>query len=120
MECVVLTCRSDTARRDFEKEKAVTRTGAVCDCLRDHYVGRIVDDHPELAAVLAKGIPRFMHEFALKRCWRLKYAAVKRRRRVSGARRRRLTQIGFKKPSPAVLTVSQSEFATTVGREKTI
>jgi hypothetical protein len=48
----------------------------------------------------------------------LKYAGVTRRRRVSEAQRRRLTQIGFKKVIKAVPLVSQSDFADTVEGEK--
>ena len=49
----------------------------------------------------------------------LKYAGVKRKRRVSEAERRRLSQIGFKKPPPSVPPASQSNFTNTVEGEKT-
>jgi hypothetical protein len=50
----------------------------------------------------------------------LKYADVKARRRVSEAERERLIRIGFKRPLPTVLPVSQSDFANTVEGEKTL
>jgi hypothetical protein len=50
----------------------------------------------------------------------LKYTDVKRRRRVSEAELRRLTQMGFKTVVPVVLPVSQSDFANTVEGEKTL
>ena len=50
----------------------------------------------------------------------LKYADVKCQRRVSEAERRRLRKIGFKKLLPPVLPVSGSDFANTVGGEKTL
>lgn len=49
-----------------------------------------------------------------------KYADVRRRRKVSQAEKHRLTQIGFKKLSREVLTVSQSDVANTVEGEKTL
>jgi hypothetical protein len=50
----------------------------------------------------------------------LTYAGVKRKRRISEAQRRRLIEIGFKKPLPAVPLVSQSDFDSTVEGEKTL
>jgi len=50
----------------------------------------------------------------------LKFADVKRQRKVSEAERRRLTQIGFKKLLPPVLPVSGSDSANTVEGEKTL
>jgi hypothetical protein len=49
----------------------------------------------------------------------LKYAGVKRKRKVSEQERRRLTEMGFKKPPAPVPRVPQNEFVSTVQGEKT-
>jgi hypothetical protein len=49
----------------------------------------------------------------------LKYAEVKRKRKVSEQERQRLNEVGFKKPPVSVRPGSQSESGNTVGGEKT-
>ena len=49
----------------------------------------------------------------------LRYADVKRKRKVSEQERQRLTELGFKSPPVSVRPGSQSDSANTVGDEKT-